>query len=109
MTKVGTYVILRLTSLLFGNASGGVAGFADSWLIWAGLATMVYGTIGILSARTLSRIAGHYILVSSGTLLAASGIGGHAVTAALLFYLVRSTPEVGRAVLRERVCQYVLI
>src|SRR3546814_9767153 len=33
--SVGTYVILRLTSLLFGNASGGVAGFADSWLIWA--------------------------------------------------------------------------
>src|SRR3546814_8217090 len=70
MTKVGTYVILRPTSLLFGNASGGVAGFADSWLIWAGLATMVYGTIGILSARTLSRIAGHYIRVSSGPLLA---------------------------------------
>ncbi|RIA45554.1 multisubunit potassium/proton antiporter PhaD subunit [Hephaestia caeni] len=95
MTKVGIYVILRLTSLLFGNASGGVAGFADSWLIWAGLATMVYGTIGILSARTLSRIAGHYILVSSGTLLAAIGIGGHAVTAALLFYLVSSTLAVG--------------
>src|SRR3546814_13004292 len=93
--SVGTYVILRLTSLLFGNASGGVAGFADSWLIWAGLATMVYGTIGILSARTLSRIAGHYILVSSGTLLAAIGIGGHSVTAALLFYLVSSTLAVG--------------
>src|SRR3546814_16278775 len=30
MTKVGTYVILRLTPLLFGNASGGVAGLADS-------------------------------------------------------------------------------
>src|SRR3546814_4889165 len=56
---------------------------------------MVCGTIGILSARTLSRIAGHYILVSSGTLLAAIGIGGHAVTAALLFYLVSSTLAVG--------------
>src|SRR3546814_18047927 len=97
MTKVGTYVILRLTSLLFGNASGGVAGFADSWLIWAGLATMVYGTIGILSARTLSRIAGHYILVSSGTLLAAIGIGGAPVEAALLFYLVSSEPAWGAA------------
>src|SRR3546814_15485053 len=71
--------------------------------MWAGLATMVYGTIGILSARTLSRIAGHYILVSSGTLLAAIGIGGHAVTAALLFYLVSPTLAVGaRYIIIER-------
>src|SRR3546814_15180529 len=37
MTKVGTYVILRLTSLLFGNATGGVAGFADKiGIAWGG-------------------------------------------------------------------------
>ncbi len=91
MTKVGIYIILRLSWLLFGDASGGAAGFADTWLIWAGFATMLFGTIGILSARTLTRIAGHYVLVSSGTLLAAIGIGGHALMAALLFYLVSST------------------
>jgi len=95
MTKVGIYIILRLTSLLFGDASGGAAGFTDNWLIWAGLATIAFGTIGILSARTLSQIAGHYLLVSSGILLASIGIGGHAVTAALLFYLVSSTLAVG--------------
>jgi multicomponent K+:H+ antiporter subunit D len=95
MTKVGVYIVLRLTSLLFGDKSGGAANFADAWLIWGGLATMVYGTIGILSARKLSRIAGHYLLVSSGTLLAAIGIGGNAVMAALLFYLVSSTLAVG--------------
>lgn len=95
LTKVGIYILLRLSSLLFGKASGGAAGFADSWLIWAGLATVLYGTIGILSARRLSRIAGHSLLVSSGILLAAIGIGGHAVTAALLFYLVSSTLAVG--------------
>src|SRR3546814_20838003 len=89
--SVGTYVILRLTSLLFGNASGGVAGFADRWLIWAGLAKLVYGTIGILSARPPSRIAGPDILVPSGTPLAAIVISRPPVTAALLFYTRRLT------------------
>src|SRR5690606_111943 len=49
---------------------------------------------GILAARQLTRIAGHYVLVPSGILLAAVGIGGEALTAALLFYLVSSTPAV---------------
>jgi multicomponent K+:H+ antiporter subunit D len=95
MTKVGIYIVLRLTSLLFGDTSGGAAGFADQWLIWAGFATMLFGTLGILATRTLTRVAGHYVLVSSGTLLAAIGIGGQALTAALLFYLVSSTLAVG--------------
>lgn len=95
MTKVGIYIVLRLSSLMFGDASGGAAGFADQWLIWAGFATMLFGTLGILATRTLTRVAGHYVLVSSGTLLAAIGIGGQALTAALLFYLVSSTLAVG--------------
>ncbi|MPT48403.1 MAG: monovalent cation/H+ antiporter subunit D [Sphingobium sp.] len=94
MSKVGIYVILRLSSLFFGETSNRIAGFADNWLIYAGFATIIYGTVGILSARQLTRIAGHYVLVSSGTLLAAIGIGGQAVTAALLFYLVSSTLSV---------------
>src|SRR3546814_1504017 len=52
---------------------------------------MAFGVIGILSARQLTRVAGHYVLVSSGTLLAGVGIWGQALTAALLFYLVSST------------------
>ncbi len=91
MTKVGIYIILRLSSLLFGETSGGAAGFADDWLIWSGFATMAYGTLGILATRKLSGVAGHYVMVSSGTLLAAIGMGGEALTAALLFYLVSST------------------
>ncbi|WP_212611294.1 monovalent cation/H+ antiporter subunit D [Sphingobium sp. Ndbn-10] len=95
MTKVGIYVILRLSSLLFGKDSGGVTDFADDWLIWAGFATMIYGTLGILATRKLTGIAGHYVMVSSGTLLAAIGIGEEALTAALLFYLASSTLAVG--------------
>lgn len=91
MTKVGIYVILRLSSLLFGETSGGAAGFANDWLIWAGFATMIYGTLGILATRKLTGVAGHYVMVSSGTLLAAIGMGGELLMAALLFYLVSST------------------
>ena len=91
MTKVGIYIILRLNSLLFGADAGGAADFADDGLIYAGLATMAFGTLGILAARQLTRVAGYYVLVSSGTLLAAIGFGGQAIVAALLFYLVSST------------------
>lgn len=95
MTKVGIYVILRLSSLVFAENSGGATGFADDWLVWAGFATMTYGTLGILATRKLTGIAGHYVMVSSGTLLAAMGMSGEALTAALLFYLVSSTLAVG--------------
>lgn len=67
------------------------ARFANEALLYAGLATMIFGIVGILSARQLTRVAGYYVLVSSGTLLAAVGIGGEALIAAMLFYLVSST------------------
>jgi len=95
MTKVGIYVIVRLSFLLFGEASGDAAGFANDGLLYVGIATMLFGIIGILSARRLTRVAGHYVLVSSGTLLAGLGIGGQALVAALLFYLVSSTLALG--------------
>src|SRR3546814_11999491 len=91
MTKVGIYVILRLSFLLFGEASGDAAGFANDGLLSAGLATMAFGIIGILSARQLTRVAGHYVLVSSGTLLAGLGNGGQPLVRALFFSLVSST------------------
>ena len=97
MSKVGIYIILRLSSLLFGEESGGAAGFADQWLIYAGLATILFGTIGILSARSLTQVAGHYVLVSSGTLLAAIGIGGYGPLAGPLFFLFRFTLAPGAA------------
>ncbi|HWL47898.1 MAG TPA: monovalent cation/H+ antiporter subunit D [Sphingomonadaceae bacterium] len=91
MSKVGVYVILRLSSLFFGHEAGAAAGFADNWLMIGGVATIAYGIIGILSSQTLTRVAGHYLLISSGTLLAAIGTGSVAVWAAALFYMVSST------------------
>ena len=95
MSKVGIYILLRMSSLLFGHEAGAAAGFGDGWLTVAGLATMAYGIIGVLSSRTLTRVAGYYVLVSSGTLLAAIGTASPLVWAAALFYLVSSTLAVG--------------
>jgi multicomponent K+:H+ antiporter subunit D len=60
-------------------------------LQFAGMGTMIFGIVTLLASQTLSGIAGSYLLISSGTLLAAIGVGGVDATAGLLFYLVSST------------------
>lgn len=92
MSKVGVYVILRL-SLLFSAAGmpDGASSFGWQLLFIGGLATVSFGTIGVLASQALGRLAGYSVLVSSGTLLAAIGFSQNGVTAAALFYLVSST------------------
>ena len=48
MTKVGLYVILRLSLLVLGPDAGPSAGFGAPALMIAGMLTMGFGTIGIL-------------------------------------------------------------
>jgi multicomponent K+:H+ antiporter subunit D len=91
MSKLGVYVILRLWTLVFGPEAGSLAGFGGDWLLFGGMLTIVFGTVGILASQSLSRLAGCSVLVSSGTLIAALGIGDGAVIGAMLFYLVSST------------------
>lgn len=91
MTKLGIYVLLRLSLLLFGDDAGPSAGFGDRWLMVGGAATLIVGMVGMLAAKDLGRIAGYSLLVSAGTLLGAVGFGDPAVTAGALFYLVAST------------------
>lgn len=95
MTKVGVYALLRLSYLLFAAEADGVIGFSHDVLFVGGLATLIYGTIGVLSAQTSMRLASYLVLVSSGTLLAAIGFGGAGVMAGALFYLVISTFAIG--------------
>jgi multicomponent K+:H+ antiporter subunit D len=58
---------------------------------YAGMATMAFGIVSLLAAQALSRVAGSYLVISSGTLLAAIGFRSVDVTAGLLFYLACST------------------
>ncbi|HQZ11977.1 MAG TPA: monovalent cation/H+ antiporter subunit D [Devosia sp.] len=83
MSKVGVYVLLRMSGLL--------DGFAEQFLFYGGLATMIFGTIGILSSQELTRMVGFIVLLSSGTTMAMLGYGDPAVTAGAMYYLVAST------------------
>jgi len=86
MTKVGVYAVLRLSTLLFGDA----AGFIGDGLLYGGMATLLFGMLGVLAVQDLGRLAGFSVLVSSGTLLAAFGMDRQDVTAGALLYLVTS-------------------
>jgi multicomponent K+:H+ antiporter subunit D len=91
MTKVGVYIVLRLSLLLFGDGAGASAGFGSSWLLLGGLATIVFGAIGTLASQDTARLAAFSVLVSSGTVLAATGMGQVGVTGGALYYLFSST------------------
>lgn len=91
LSKVGIYALLRVYLLLFGGDVGWTANFGEEWLLYGGIATIAFGMIGVLAARTLSRVAGYCVIISSGTLLAAIGAGEGAALGGVLFYLVSST------------------
>lgn len=91
MTKVGAYVILRLSLLFFGAEAGESAGVFSRPILFIGLATLTFGTIGMLSSQNTERLAGFSVIVSTGTILSAVGFADPEVTASALFYLVSST------------------
>lgn len=91
MSKVGIYVLLRLSPLMFGIGAGSSYGFGNDWLYFGGMVTLAFGLIGVVASQAMGRLASYSILVSSGTLLAAVGSGNTAMTGAALFYMVSST------------------
>jgi len=95
LSKVGVYAVLRVWLLLFGDEGGASAGFGGTVLLAAGLLTIAFGSIAVLAAQSLPRMAGASVLVSSGTLLAAVGTGQAAVTGGALLYLASSVLALG--------------
>lgn len=91
MTKVGVYTLVRTWTLFFSAEAGPSTHFGGSFLFYGGLATIAFGSMGLLASLRLSRIAGFSIIVSSGTLLAAVGVGASSVTSAALYYLPSAT------------------
>lgn len=94
MTKVGVYAIIRLSMLLFGETGGASAGFGAEVLIVLGIATVLFGLLGILASQGLGRMAAHAVLISSGTVLGVTGFalagGGPAMMAGALYYMIGS-------------------
>lgn len=91
LTKVGVYVLLRLSTLLFSGQALSSAGFGSDWLVWGGLLTMACGSLGVLTASSPARAAAFSITVSSGILICLVGLGIPDVTASALYYLLGST------------------
>jgi multicomponent K+:H+ antiporter subunit D len=91
MTKVGIYTLLRLWTLFFSADSGPSMHFGRPALLYGGLATIAFGAIGLMASLRLAHIACFSIIVSSGTLLAALGVGTASVTSAALFYMLSAT------------------
>jgi len=91
MTKVGFYAVLRIWTLFFPTGSSGTFLFGADALIWIGLATLAFGTIGVWGAQRLDRVVAFSLIVSSGTLLAAAGFAVPELTGGALYYLVGST------------------
>ncbi|WP_455482675.1 monovalent cation/H+ antiporter subunit D [Bartonella sp. B35(2025)] len=95
LSKVGIYIILRLTLLWFGSESGYFSYLSHTVLFYGGLATIIFGFIGVLASQILVRLAAYSVLVSSGTLLTAIGMGNVALIVGALFYIVSSTLALG--------------
>jgi multicomponent K+:H+ antiporter subunit D len=95
MTKVGIYALLRLAMMMLGPNAGPSAGFGAEVMIAGGMATVIFGFLGVLASQGLGRMAAHLVLISSGTLLSVIGLslagGGTAMLSGALFYLVNST------------------
>lgn len=93
MTKVGIYALLRIGSLLL--PTGAPAAFGGEWMFPLGMATLLFGAVGVLAAPQAERQAGYCVIMSSGTLLAALGMPGVTLTGPALFYLINSVLALG--------------
>jgi len=91
MTKVGAYSIIRVYTLIFGADAGPLAGIAVTWLLPAGILTLILGTVGVLASRSLINLVCYALIASMGTLLIAIGLASATALAAALYYAVAST------------------
>ncbi len=94
MTKVGIYAILRVSLTVYGgnvDANGGLlAEQGPPAMFLLGVLTILFGACGVLTAKRLIALVAFLVLISSGTLIAASTLGTAALAGAL-YYLVHTT------------------
>jgi multicomponent K+:H+ antiporter subunit D len=90
MTKVGVYAIIRISFTVYGGSDGLMAQWGQPALFVLGIATIAFGALGLLATRRLVTLVAYLVLISSGTLIAASTLGTAALGGAL-YYLVHTT------------------
>jgi multicomponent K+:H+ antiporter subunit D len=93
MTKVGVYALLRVGTLM--SEDEAAASMLGVTMFYFGMATLISGTIGMLAAHHLARLVSFSVIVSTGILLAALGLGIEALTTPVLFYLIVSSLTTG--------------
>ena len=93
MTKVGVYALLRVGTLM--SEDEAAASMLGVMMFYFGLATLLAGTIGMLAAHHLARLVSYSVVVSTGILLAALGLGIEALTTPVLYYLIVSSLTTG--------------
>jgi len=91
MTKVGAYAILRVETLIFGDAAGPLAHLIEPVLLPLALTTLGVAVLGVLAAQGLRRQTAYLVVLSVGTLLTAFALGSLEGIAAGLYYLPHST------------------
>lgn len=91
MTKVGAYAILRTSTLIFPPEAAAVGTMVADLMLPAALVTLAIGSIGILGATTLPRLAAFAGIASMGTIFIAFSAFTPQATAAALYYMMHST------------------
>jgi multicomponent K+:H+ antiporter subunit D len=90
LTKVGIYALLRVMTVPLAAAPA-TADLFDPWLVWLAVATILFGSVGTLAARSLSTVVANLVLLSAGTLLAVIAHADAQSIAAALYYLPHTT------------------
>jgi len=93
LTKVGVYALMRVGTLM--SEDEAAASMLGLMMFYFGLATLLTGTIGMLASHHLARLVSYSLVVSTGILLAALGLGLESLTAPVLFYLIVSALTAG--------------
>ena len=75
MTKLGVYAILRTSTLAFSAGAGPSAGFGETILLYAGLATGAGFLAVLVALGALREVLGHGTLFAGMPMLAGPGSG----------------------------------
>ncbi len=91
MTKIGAYATLRFGSLVFPPDLPATGPLLQNLIQPAALLTLAVGSIGVLGATTLPRLAAFGGIASMGTVFLAISAFTPQTTAAALYYILHST------------------